>query len=239
MKSPADLLFLSGVVEEVEPVTHRMRRLRVTGDRLRTVPWLPGQHVRVNVTPPRDWLRRPGDARRSYSVWALDRDRGSLDLGVLDHGDGPGASWARNARPGQSISLSRPEGRLTLRESAYHLFVGDETAAVAFGAMLRALPARTPAYGVLVTDRPGGEVPLPAGRQLHWVYRGDADPADSGTLLPAVCALDLPGEPGTAYLAGEARTCQAVRDHLVRDRGWSRRQIVVKPFWAPGRRGLD
>ncbi|GIG86435.1 siderophore-interacting protein [Plantactinospora endophytica] len=239
MKSAAELLFLTGTVEEVEPLTRRMRRVRVTGDRLRTVPWLPGQHVRVNVTPPRDWLRRPGDARRSYSVWELDRDRGSLDLCVLDHGDGPGAAWARNARPGQPISLSRPEGRLTLRESAYHLFVGDETAAVPFAAMLRALPARTPAYGVLVTDRPDGEVPLPADRRLPWVHRGDADPADGSTLLRAVRALDLPDQPGVAYLAGEARTCQAVRDHLVRDRGWARRQVVVKPFWAPGRRGLD
>ncbi|MEO3748388.1 siderophore-interacting protein [Plantactinospora sp. B5E13] len=106
--------------------------------------------------------------------------------------------------------------------------------------MLRALPATIPAYGVLVTDSPEGELPLPADRPLSWVHRGDADPADPAPLLRAIRALDLPGDaPGTAYLAGEARTCQAVRDHLVRERGWSRRQAVVKPFWAPGRRGLD
>jgi NADPH-dependent ferric siderophore reductase len=42
-----------------------------------------------------------------------------------------------------------------------------------------------------------------------------------------------------AYLAGEARTIQAVRRHLVEDRGWDRRAVVTHPFWTPGRRGLD
>lgn len=240
MRTAADLLFLSGTITEIEPLTHRMRRIRLTGERFRGLDWQPGQHVRVNVTPTRDWLRRPGDARRSYSIWHLDPTAGSLDLCVLDHGAGPGAEWGRRARPGQSVTLSRPEGRLTLRDAAYHLFVGDETAAVAFGAMLRALPATIPAYGVLVTDSPDGELPLPTDRALSWVHRGDADPANPAPLLRALRALDLPGDgPGIAYLAGEARACQAVRDHLVRERGWSRRQTVVKPFWAPGRRGLD
>ncbi|WP_245668028.1 SIP domain-containing protein [Actinomadura macra] len=38
---------------------------------------------------------------------------------------------------------------------------------------------------------------------------------------------------------GEARTVQAVRAHLVGDRGWPRRSVLVKPFWTPGKRGLE
>ncbi|GAA4203302.1 hypothetical protein GCM10022252_60750 [Streptosporangium oxazolinicum] len=49
--------------------------------------------------------------------------------------------------------------------------------------------------------------------------------------------LDLPGGEGAAYVAGEARTCQMVRDHLVRERNWPRTSIKVKPFWTPGKRG--
>jgi len=41
-----------------------------------------------------------------------------------------------------------------------------------------------------------------------------------------------------------ANTARSVRAsgrgrHLVAERGWPRRAVVVKPFWAPGRRGLD
>ncbi|MEO3828389.1 SIP domain-containing protein [Actinomadura sp. B10D3] len=39
--------------------------------------------------------------------------------------------------------------------------------------------------------------------------------------------------------AGEARTVQAVRAHLVRERGWPRRSVLVKPFWTPGKRGME
>ena len=66
-----------------------------------------------------------------------------------------------------------------------------------------------------------------------------APAAASQQLVDAVAALDLPDEPGVAYLAGEARTIQMVRTHLVSERGWKRRNIVTKPFWTPGKRGMD
>jgi NADPH-dependent ferric siderophore reductase len=49
---------------------------------------------------------------------------------------------------------------------------------------------------------------------------------------------DLP-EPGIAYLAGEARTIQALRTHLVQDRGWPRQSVITKPFWTPGKKGME
>ena len=41
------------------------------------------------------------------------------------------------------------------------------------------------------------------------------------------------------YLAGEARTIQRLRRFLTDERGWDRRQIVTKPFWTPGRTGME
>ncbi|MFJ2028225.1 SIP domain-containing protein [Streptosporangium sp. NPDC087985] len=53
------------------------------------------------------------------------------------------------------------------------------------------------------------------------------------------CSLSLPGYPGVAYVAGQTQTCQAVRRHLIHERGWPRGTVLVKAFWAPGKRGLD
>jgi NADPH-dependent ferric siderophore reductase len=53
-----------------------------------------------------------------------------------------------------------------------------------------------------------------------------------------VAELDLPGNNAAAYVAGEARTCQLVRNFLVGERNWPRISITTKPFWAPGKRGL-
>jgi NADPH-dependent ferric siderophore reductase len=94
----------------------------------------------------------------------------------------------------------------------YHVFTGEETAAVAFGAMLRALPPAVPAYGIIEADEPEDRLPL---------------------------AVNCNGSTGKAYLAGEARTIQLLRRHLVTERGWPRQAVRTKPFWTPGRRGLD
>ncbi|CNF48756.1 siderophore-interacting protein [Mycobacterium tuberculosis] len=50
---------------------------------------------------------------------------------------------------------------------------------------------------------------------------------------------DCSGLGWTPGVAGEARTAQAARAHLVRERGWPRGSVLVKPFWTPGRRGME
>lgn len=239
MRHPLELIFIRGIVEETEPVTSQMRRIRIASPQIRDIRWTPGQHVRLNVTPLETWILNPRDARRTYSIWQLNHDRGSLDLCILDHeGDGPGTRWSRSVHVDQPVTLSHPEGRLTLRhEAPYHLFAGDETASTAFHAMLAALPDSASAYGVLETSDHDGEVPLPANHPLPWVHRNTS--TEPTPLLSAIRELPLPAQSGTAYLAGNADDCQSIRRHLLHDRGWPRHRIITKPFWAAGKRGLE
>jgi NADPH-dependent ferric siderophore reductase len=230
---------VTGTVTAIDPIARRMLLVRIEGGDVARLPWTPGQHVRVHVADlsnPRNWLR-PRDLLRTYTVWQ--RDGEGIELCVLDHDDtaGPGARWARQLRTGDPVTVGGPEGHFVLGDGPYHVFAGEETAAVAFGAMLRALPAAAPAYGVVEVDEPGDRLPLP--RELDWQYRHGRPAAASPTLLAAFTRLELPAEPGVAYLAGEARTIQLLRRHLVSDRGWPRQAIRMKPFWTPGKRGLD
>jgi NADPH-dependent ferric siderophore reductase len=220
MSNLLDHFLVRATVADIEPVTPRMRRIRLVGESLRGLNWLPGQHVRVRVE---------ALSLRTYSVWDH-VEGGYLDLGVLDHpAAGPGARWARQVHSGQRVAFTRPQGRMVLRHDApYHLFVGDETTLPAFSAMLRALPPSADAIAVVAVDDPDDRIPL---RDVRWVH--SKEPAD------LVAALDLPAGPGVAYIAGEARTCQAVGRHLRTDRSWPRNALITKPFWAPGKRGLD
>jgi NADPH-dependent ferric siderophore reductase len=144
----------------------------------------------------------------------------------------------RRIRIEGEVTFSKPQGSFTLRADArYHVFAGDETAAVAFGPMLRALPAEAAAYGAIEVDTADDRLPL--AREVQWLYRQGASAASSASLMRGLAALELPDQPGVAYLAGEARTIQMLRQHLVSDRGWPRQAVVTKPFWVPGRRGLD
>ena len=89
-------LFIRGQVESVSLPAVRMRLIRLTGSAVKGLAWTPGQQVRVLVTEPA--VGAPMGTLRTYSVWAFDGS--TLDLVVLDHGDGPGARWARRLRTG-------------------------------------------------------------------------------------------------------------------------------------------
>ncbi|MFI0352920.1 siderophore-interacting protein [Actinomadura sp. 9N407] len=217
-----DLFFVTGTIESTGFLAGRMRRLRIACP---AQSWKPGQQIRISV----DGLM----TRRSYSIW--DGDDDGLELCVLDHGDGPGARWARTAEPGQELIFTKPEGSMIPRPAPYHLFVGEETASVAFGPMLRSLEG-SPVHAVIEVDSPDECLPL---KDVKWLYREGASAASSEPLVEAVRNLALPAEPGIAYVAGEARTVQAVRAHLVNDRGWDRRSVLTKPFWTPGKKGME
>lgn len=236
-----DRLLLPARVRAVEVLAPRLRHVTLTGPALAGLTWLPGQHVRLQVAAapgPVDWLV---GTLRTYSVWEYDGQ--AIELVVFDHGDGPGAHWARTAQSGDELMLLKPEGAFVTTPAPYHLFAGEETAQVAYGAMLRALPSEARVFARLEVDSPDEcldlrQEPNP-NWDLRWNHRQGRPAASAQTLCDAVRSLDLPPEPGMAYLAGEARTIQLIRRHLVEERHWPRRNVRTKPFWAPGRRGLD
>ncbi|MCT9007587.1 siderophore-interacting protein [Streptomyces rhizosphaerihabitans] len=220
-----DRLMLQGTITEAEPVAARMRRLRIEGPALAGLDPRPGQQVRILVDGTL--------TRRTYSVWRYDPS-GAVELCVLDHAEaGPGARWGQSARTGDTVRLGKPEGSFVLRpDAAHHVFVGDETASVAFGAMLAALHEGKAVSGCVETQTPGDRLPVPHAGRLDWSLRGTI------SLPDAVRRLNPPPG-GIAYVAGEARTVQQVKRTLVQDAGWDRRAVLTKPFWAPGKRGLE
>jgi NADPH-dependent ferric siderophore reductase len=232
-----DAMFLSGTVSVIDQPTPTMRRIQLRGPRLEGLTWTPGQHIRLQVAGFRASVvrLRPRDTLRTYSIHQADPDAGTLDLVMFDHGRAatPAKRWAATISIGDEVNFTRPQGNLVVRHDApYHLFAGEETASVAFAAMLRSLPAGVEVHGVIEGEP--GATPLPLARRLTHVERGDTT-----ALADALRALRLPDHPGAAYLAGEARTIQTLRGILIGERGWDRRQIITKPFWTPGRTGME
>jgi NADPH-dependent ferric siderophore reductase len=177
---------LSATVERVESLTSRMRRIVMAGDDLVDRRWTPGQQVRVmfkDLTHLRPWLsvRDYNDTARTYSLWDYDAGAGRYELIVLDHGhDGPAARWVRQVRPGDAVLVAAPEGKFHARlPSPYHLFAGDETAAVCFGAMLRALPPAERVHGAVEAETAGEHLELPRGDELVRVERDGATASPS------------------------------------------------------------
>lgn len=232
---------MDATITVAESVTPTMRRIRLETGRPIAFQYAPGQHVRIELKDPLSvsGILRPGETLRTYTIWEFDAVTGVIELRIhLYEGDGIGLRWARAARAGDPVTFWWAQGDFFVREAAHHVFVGEETASAAFGPMIRQLGPSARICGVLESEGPEHDLPMPGSPPLRRVHRHGASAASSEVLLAAVAELDLPDEPGAAYLAGEARTCQLVRDFLVRERGWLRTAIKVKPFWAPGKRGL-
>jgi NADPH-dependent ferric siderophore reductase len=245
IKSLRDAMFLSAEVSEIEQLTPRLRRIQFDGPRLRGLNWTPGQHIRLQVAGLGEAFLRlhPHDALRTYSIYDADPDLGTLDIVMLDHGGDPetvtpARRWSTAVAVGDDVQFTRPQGNLVVRDDArHHVFAGDETASVAFAAMLRSLPPGADVHGVVEAAEQADHLEL--ARPLNQVQRGDASAKDSVVLAEALRAVRLPDQPGVAYLAGEARTIQTLRKILVSERGWDRRNIRTKPFWTPGRAGME
>jgi NADPH-dependent ferric siderophore reductase len=223
--------FVRATVAAVTPAG-RFRYVRLHSPQFKELAWTPGQQIRLDcgsataLTP----------LLRTYSVW--DHSDDWIDLYLLIHGDGPGSVWAAKASVGQTVLVVKPKGDFVVVPAAYHVFVGEETASVAFGAMLRALPRSTQAHVVVEVGSDADKLPL--GHDATWIRRAAGDSgANSPLLVAAVRRLRLPDQPGVAYVAGEARTIQAVRNAFVHERRWPRKAVRTKPFWAPGKRGLE
>jgi NADPH-dependent ferric siderophore reductase len=222
----------SGTIIDVTDITPSMRQIRVADVSLQGLTWIPGQHVGILIGSPDPVLR-------VYSVRHYDGQRGTIDLWVVLKELGPGSRWAQTIQVGDQVQFAGPRGSFVLVPDApYYLFAGEITAAVPIHAMLEAIPAQTMVVGCLLADKPGEEVPYSGQHALPWFYRYDTPASPSSVLIDAIRSLPLPDEPGMAYLAGEALTCQELRRYLIDERNWPASAIKAKPFWALGKTGL-
>lgn len=183
--------------------------------RARSIDWPPSEH-------------RQG---RDYTVRRFDPAAGELDLDVVLHGDGPAASWARTARPGDAVHFAGPKSSLVLPgEIDWMLLAGDETALPAIGRFLDERPVEVPVQVVVEVRHPSARQQLAVrdADTLRWVVT----PAPAPSALPAAVRSVTwwPGRP-YVWVAGESRSLLPLRRWLRRDREMPPTHLNVTGYW--------
>jgi NADPH-dependent ferric siderophore reductase len=206
-----------------------MRRVTVRADAMIGVVTRPAQDVEL-------FLHEEGGRRvkRRYTIRHARPDIGELDLDVLLHGHGPGATWGASAEPGEEVEFQGPRGKLELTAADWHLLAGDESALPAIATVCEALPPDEQALAFIEVGDESDELPLPASAQVHWVHRRGADIGTPNLLRTAIDALPTPPGRGHAYLMGETRSMVALRS-VLEARGVAHEAIFVKGYWNIGR----
>ncbi|MET7401278.1 siderophore-interacting protein [Dactylosporangium sp. NPDC005572] len=146
------------------------------------------------------WRELPEEHRppfRTYTVRAVRREAGEVDVDIVLHGDGgPAARWANRAAVGDDIRLLGPNAHFSgdpggiefhpPHAEAPLLLAGDETAAPAVASILAGLPAAMRGEAFLEVPYAADALPIaaPAGVRVTWLAREGA--AHGSLLVPAV-----------------------------------------------------
>lgn len=102
-----------------ERLSPHFQFITIKGASLKKAQWIPGQKIQVQLK---------GDEMRSYTPTSWDQSTGVMQTLVYMHGKGPGALWARDARPQDKVIVLGPKSSLKIEETIKKvLFFGDET----------------------------------------------------------------------------------------------------------------
>ncbi len=238
-------------LETVEAVSPRMRRLTFTGADLDRFGSRDDLHVRLYIPPAGlarpEWPRPGPDGRtlwpreeycpavRYYTVRRAGAERVEIDV-VLHDDPGPGACFAREARPGMICGLAGPLGR-TAPPAKWTLLTGDETALPAIARLLEDMAPDATGLALIEVGGPDEEIALdgPPGMAVRWLHRGAAKPGTTDCLVAAVAGLDWPDDPDLFVWAGcEIAAAKALRRHLRVERGLTRDRHLVVGYWQVG-----
>ena len=231
-------------VTRVQQLSPRMVRVTFTGEDLQAFGWNgPAAHIKLgfpeagqaDIALPEPDGPRP--TMRTYTPRRFDASVPELDVDFVLHGDGPAASWATQAQPGQALIVAGPGPNYQVDPDAdWFLLAGDDTALPAIETILDALPADINARVLIEVADAQEERPLASAAQINvtWLHHdGNATQADR-PLEAALRASDLPRGNGRIYVGCEAAAMRRIRAHLIQERGLDPARLVTRGYWKLG-----
>ncbi|VVM67438.1 siderophore-interacting protein [Pseudomonas fluorescens] len=172
----------------------------------------------------------PMPAMRDYTPRRYDLDSLELDIDFVLHGDGPAATWAEQAEPGQFLHVGGPRGSMIVPDMFdSYLLIGDETALPAIARRLEGLAANRRAL-VIVEVENGAEqqrLESPAQVNVIWVLREGG----RNNLLTAVKELQMPNGNLYAWVATESKVSRQIRRVLLDEHGLDERFVKAVGYW--------
>ena len=234
-----------------------MRRLRLGGEGLDRFAAFGNMHVRLLLPSPGNpalaWpvagpdglAHWPDPGRkplpRVYTIRRMDAAAAWVDIDMLLHDSGgPGASWARDAQPGDTVGMIGPLGR-PLNAKARHFIMGaDETGMPALARLLETLPPETGGTALVEIATPADRQPIDnrTAIRLEWLLRPPGA-APGAVLADRIMAEGWPGHPDSfGWFAAESAPAQRIRQYWRSDLGLGRDRTLAAAYWKQGRAGL-
>ncbi|VVO72123.1 NADPH-dependent ferric-chelate reductase [Pseudomonas fluorescens] len=172
----------------------------------------------------------PMPAMRDYTPRRYDLDTLELDIDFVLHGDGPAATWAEQARPGQFLHIGGPRGSMVVPDMFdSYLLIGDETALPAIARRLEGLAANRRALVIVEVENGAEQQKLESPAQVNviWVLREGG----RNNLLTTVKELQVPSGNLYAWVATESKVSRQIRRVLLDEHGLDEPFVKAVGYW--------
>jgi len=172
----------------------------------------------------------PMPAMRDYTPRRYDLDTLELDIDFVLHGDGPAATWAEQARPGQFLHIGGPRGSMIVPDMFdSYLLIGDETALPAIARRLEGLAANRQALVIVEVENGAEQQKLESPAQVNviWVLREGG----RNNLLTTVKELQVPSGNLYAWVATESKVSRQIRRVLLDEHGLDEQFVKAVGYW--------
>lgn len=172
----------------------------------------------------------PMPAMRDYTPRRYDLDTLELDIDFVLHGDGPAATWAEQARPGQFLHIGGPRGSMIVPDMFdSYLLIGDETALPAIARRLEGLAANRRALVIVEVENGAEQQKLESPAQVNviWVLREGG----RNNLLTTVKELQMPSGNLYAWVATESKVSRQIRRVLLDEHGLDEPFVKAVGYW--------
>lgn len=167
---------------------------------------------------------------RDYTPRRHDPDTLELDIDFVLHGDGPAATWAEQAQPGQFLHIGGPRGSMIVPDIFdSYLLIGDETALPAIARRLEGLAANRRALVIVEVENGKEQQVLESAAEVNviWVLReGGKD-----HLLSTVRQIQVPAGSLYAWVATESKVSRQIRRVLLDEHGLNEQFVKAVGYW--------
>jgi NADPH-dependent ferric siderophore reductase len=228
-------------VTAVSQLTQNMRRLTLQGQELASFPEdAEGGYFKL-VFPGED-PEKP--VLRTYTIAQYRPDQHEIDVDFMLHMsldgsvDGVAAPWAKQAQPGDGMSIFGPGPATIINPDAdWYLLAADMTALPALAVNFGRLPADAKGYIIIeiIADEDRQDLPVPAGMELIWVINPRPG-SDDSPLYQAIKALAWLEGKVAVWVACEFKTMKKSRQYFKQDRNVEKSNLYISSYW---KKGLD
>ena len=231
-------LFKENTIVLKQRISESAYWIKIKGENIKNAEFIPGYFLRVGVGFNDDELSLHGSVR-SYSVWDIDKTKGTIDIAIATHSKGVGAKWIEECKVGDNVRYNWKKGNFILDDSAdSYLFIGDLSALSHLYILQRNLPKNKQIESIVYSKHRDELYEDIDDTRPFEFYETQENPVNEIIEKVKEIVTKMNGKK-MVYIGGDSRVCVALNKYFRNELNWETKQIKTKPFWNPDKKGLE